>query len=116
MGRSVGRVRSSIAATRLLLLLWLLWLLVMECPGGGLVHYFLVFVFVVLKEADSRAPSALALLGLVGGIQAAVQGTRGLAKAKQLCQKVEWGKERGGGRVGVGTWKGIGIWVWFGKG
>ena len=81
----------------------------MECPGGGLVHYFLVFV--VLKEADSRAPSALALLGLVGGVQAAVQGARGLAEAKQLRQKVERGKERGGSWIGV--WTGKGIWVWF---
>ena len=114
MGRSVGGCRSSVAATRLLLLLWLLWLLVMECPGGGLV-YFLILIL-VLKEADSRTPSALALLGLVGGVQAAVQGARGLAEAKQLGQKVEWGKEGGGSRVGVGTWKGTGIWVWVWKG
>ena len=86
----------------------------MECPGGGLV-YFLVPIL-VLKEADSRTPSALALLGLVGGVQAAVQGARGLAKAKQLGEKVEWGKEGCGSRVGVGTWKGTGIWVWVWKG
>merc|ERR1719278_2010725 len=108
VGRSIGGCRSSVAATRLLFLLWLLWLLVMECPGGGLLHFLILFL--VLKEADSRAPSALALLGFVGGVQAAVQGARGLSEAKQLGQKVEWGKEGSGSGVGVGTWKGTRIW------
>ena len=110
VGRSIGGCRSSVAAARLLLLLWLLWLLVMESPWGSLVH-FLVLVL-VLVEADSRAPSALALLGLVGGVQAAVQGARGLAEAKQVRQKVERGKEGGGSWIWVGTRKGTGIWVW----
>merc|ERR1712183_554645 len=61
----------------------------MEIPVGGLVDFLVLGL--ILIEADSLAPSALALLGLVGGVQAAVQGARGLAEAKQLRQKVEGG-------------------------
>ena len=65
----VGWSRGSVTAARFLRLL-LLWLLVVERPGGDLVH--LLVLVLVLKEADWWTPSALALLGLVGTVQAAV--------------------------------------------
>ena len=65
----VGWSRGSVTAARLLRLL-LLWLLVVERPWGDLVH--LLVLVLVLKEADWWTPSALALLGLMGTVQAAV--------------------------------------------